>query len=185
MTKGFRVGVPYLATPEHRADWIRVDRLPGEHGLQQDAPATRQELERGTEALRLEPGDEEMLKALRRGGCLGSHELKQQPFEALDGQVGQHHFGEMRLEVAQAKAERIISEDLGGLGWPETDLAWRRKRDPGKVRIVRRLRKETTLSVKAMAARLHVGTPGSASVRLLAARSKTPPGTLSQGCLGI
>jgi len=33
----------YLAAPEHRPNWIRVDRLLGEHGIQQDAAAGRQE----------------------------------------------------------------------------------------------------------------------------------------------
>lgn len=175
----------YLAAPEHRPRWVRVDRLLGEHGLQVDTPAARQELERRTEARRLEPGDEPALKARRRGWCLGSAEFKQQKLEELDGQVGQHHFGELRLEVAQAKAERIISEELCGLGWQEAELASRRKRDPGKVRMALRLRKETTLSVKEIAERLHLGTPASASVCLLAARSQTPSGTLSQGWLGI
>ena len=158
----------YLAAPEHRPNWIRVDRLLGEHGLQQDTAAARQEFELRTEARRLEVGDQEALKALRRGWCLGSEQFKQQKLEELDGQVGQHHFGQMRLEVAQAKAERIITEALGQFGWQETDLVSRRKRDPGKLQIAVRLRKETTLSVKQIAARLHLGTPASASVCLLA-----------------
>src|SRR5438132_818869 len=33
----------YLAAPEHRPGWIRVDRLLGEHGIQQDSAAGRQE----------------------------------------------------------------------------------------------------------------------------------------------
>jgi putative transposase len=159
----------YLASPAHRPGWMRVDRLLGEHGLPEDSPAARQEFERRTEAQRLEPGDEEGLKALRRGWCLGSEEFKRKKLEALDGQVGQHHFGEMRLEVAQAKAERIIGEELCRLGWQETDLVSRRKRDPGKLEIAVRLRQETTLAVKEIAARLQMGTPASASVCLLAA----------------
>jgi hypothetical protein len=47
--------------------------------------------------------------------------------------VGQHHFGKMRLEAARAKPERIISEKLPHLGWQETRLASRRKRDPCKL----------------------------------------------------
>jgi len=35
----------YLAAPE-RPVWVRVDRLLGEHGLQQDSPAAREEFER-------------------------------------------------------------------------------------------------------------------------------------------
>src|SRR6266571_2599787 len=33
----------YLAAPEHRPAWIRVDRLLGEHGLQPDTPIARQQ----------------------------------------------------------------------------------------------------------------------------------------------
>jgi hypothetical protein len=29
----------YLATPEHRHRWLRVDRLKAEHGIRQDAPS--------------------------------------------------------------------------------------------------------------------------------------------------
>ena len=159
----------YLAAPEHRPQWIRVDRLRGEHGLQQDTAVARQEFERRTEARRLQPGDEAALKALRRGWCLGSEEFKQQKLEELDGQVGEHHFGQMKLEVAEAKAERLVREELGRLGWQEVDLVSHRKRDPRKIRIAVRLRQQTTLSVKQIAARLHLGSPASASLCLLAA----------------
>jgi len=81
----------------------------------------------------------------------------------------------------QAKAERIINEELRRLGWQESDLATRRKRDPGKLAIGLRLRKETTLSVKQIAARLGLGTAGSASVCLLAATRQTTSGTAIQG----
>ena len=157
-----------------------MDRLLGEHGLQQDTPEARQEFERRTEARRLGPGDPQALQSLRRGWCLGSEEFKQQKLEDLDGQVGQHHFGQMRLEVAQAKAERIITEELRRLGWQEAQLESRRKRDPAKLAIAMRLRKETTLSVKEIAARLHLGTPGSASVCLLAALRKSIAGLRAQ-----
>jgi hypothetical protein len=150
-----------------------------------DSPASRQEFERRTEARRLAPGQEESLKALRRGWCLGSEEFKEQKLEAIDGQVRQHHFGQMRLELAQAKAERIISEELRRLNWPEAQLALRRKRDPAKLEIAVRLRRETTLSVKEIAARLHLGTPASASLCLLAALKKANAGATTQGWLGI
>src|ERR1041385_378774 len=65
----------------------------------------------------------------------------------------------MRLEVALAKAERIIGDELRRLGWQEADLASRRKRDPEKLQMALRLRKETTLSVETIAARLQLGTP--------------------------
>lgn len=175
----------YLAAPEHRPQWIRVDRLLGEHGLQQDSVVARQEFERRTEARRLEPADEEANRALRRGWCLGSGDFKQQKLEEVDGQVGQHHFGHMRLELAQAKAERIIGQELDRLGWQEADLLSRRKRDPRKLELAVRLRQETTLSVKQIAQRLHLGTPASASVCLLAARRTSSSGSPTQIRLGI
>jgi len=45
-------------------------------------------------------------------------------------------------------------------------LAARRKGDPLKLRIAARLRRETTLSIKAIAIRVHLGTSKSANARL-------------------
>src|SRR5436305_187226 len=47
----------YLAAAEHRPRWIRVDRLLGEHGIQQDTVAGRLEFERHMERRRLEETD--------------------------------------------------------------------------------------------------------------------------------
>jgi putative transposase len=49
----------YLAAREHRPQWLRVDRLLGEHGIQQDTPAGRQQFERQMERRRLEEVDPE------------------------------------------------------------------------------------------------------------------------------
>lgn len=164
----------YLAAPQHRPGWMRVDRLLGEHGLQRDSAQTRQEFERRMEAERLQPGDDEGFRALRRGWCLGSAEFKKQKLEEIDGHVGEHHAGSLRLETAEVRAERIIEEELRRLGWQETDLKTRRRHDPGKVQIAVRLRRETTLSVKRIAQRLHFGTPKSASFRLLTVMRNHP-----------
>jgi putative transposase len=157
----------YLAAPQHRPRWVRVDRLLGEHGLTQDSSAARAQFEHRMEARRLEVGDEENLKALRRGWCLGSEQFKNEKLEQIEGKVGEHHFGKLRLETAQAKSERIIAEEMERLGWKQADLLSRRKHDPGKIQLAVRLRKETTLSVRQIAERLHLGTPKSASFRLL------------------
>ena len=119
------------------------------------------------EAARLQPGDEEGLRALRRGWCLGSPECKKQKLEEIDGQGGEHHLGSLRLETAEVRAERIIGEELRRLRWEQADLVSRRKQDPGKVQIALPLRRETTRSVKQIVQRLHFGTPKSASFRLL------------------
>jgi len=80
--------------------------------------------------------------------------------------VGEHHSGELRRATAEAKAERIVAEELSRLGWQASDLATRRKSDPGKLKLAVRLRTETTLSIKAIAKRIGLGTSWSANVRL-------------------
>jgi putative transposase len=148
----------YLAAPEHRPSWVRVDRLLGEHGIQQDSAAGRLEFEQRMEARRLEELDEAELKKLRRGWCLGSDEFRGKMLEFMEAKLGENHSGELRRETAEQKAERIIAEELARLKWTESDLSSRLKSDPGKLAVAARLRKETTLPLKWIAARVQIGT---------------------------
>jgi len=148
----------YLAAPEHRPGWIRVDRLLGEHGIQQDTSIGRQEFERHMEARRAEETDEAALKPFRRGWCLGSEEFRQKMLGLMEGKLGENHSGELHRETAEQKASRIISEEMSRLGWKETDLVSRLKNHPDKLVIATRVRKETTLSIRWIAARLQMGT---------------------------
>ena len=77
-----------------------------------------------------------------------------------------HHAGALRRESAEAKAERIIAGELKRLGWKQGELARRHKSDPAKIALAARLRRETTLTIKAIAARLHLGSWKSAATRL-------------------
>jgi thioesterase domain-containing protein len=86
--------------------------------------------------------------------------------ERMDRQLGNHHSGQLRQESAEAKAEQIVEEELDRLGWKELDLTSRRKSDPGKLALAARLRTETTLSIKSIAARVHLGSSKSANVKL-------------------
>ena len=81
----------------------------------------------------------------------------------MEGKLGEHHSGELHRESAEAKAERIIAEELQRLGWQEADLGVRRKNDAGKLALAARLRRETTLSTKAIAARVHLGSSKAAN----------------------
>ena len=165
----------YLAAPEHRPGWLRVDRLLGEHGIGQDTAVGRQEFERQMEARRLAEEDEEALKALRRGWCLGSPEFRRKMLDLMEGKLGENHAGELHRETAEQKASRIIGEELARRGWLETDLAARPRSDPGKLAIAARLRRETTLPVKWIAARVKIGTTkGAKSVRHRLAHARTP-----------
>jgi hypothetical protein len=90
----------------------------------------------------------------------------------MAGGLGQHRAGELRLETAQARAERLVAEDLRRLGWGAEDLVRRPKNDPGKLAIAVRLRRETTLTIKAITTRVHLGTYNTANARLHRAMKK-------------
>jgi putative transposase len=156
----------YVAAREHRPGWVRVDRLLGEHGIQRDTAAGRQEFERRMEARRCEETDEEALKIFRRGWVLGSEEFRRELLEKMEGKLGEHHAGALHLETALARADRIVEEELRRLGWAPADLATRRKNDLNKLAIAARLRKETTLTIKNIAAKVHLGTSKSANARI-------------------
>jgi REP element-mobilizing transposase RayT len=156
----------YLAAPAHRPGWMRVDRLLGEHGIRADHAEGRQEFERRMEARRREETDEEALKVFRRGWCCGGEAFRREMLDRMEGKLGESHSGELRRESAEVRAARIVKEELQRLGWREEELVTRRKGDPGKMAMAARLRKETTLTIKSIAARLHLGTSQSANIRL-------------------
>ena len=156
----------YFAAKEHRPGWIRVYRLLGEHRIQEDAAAGRQEFERRMEARRMQAEDDEQLKPIRRGWCLGSPEFRARMLEQLDQGGGDKLTAEIRRESAVSKAERIVAEELTRLGWKEEDLERRRKNDPGKLAIAARLRKETVLTIRSISAFLHLGSYNTAATNL-------------------
>jgi hypothetical protein len=76
---------------------------------------------------------------------------------------GEHHCGEPHRASAQAEAERITAEELQGQTWQEADLLARRKSDAVTLEMAARLRRETTLSIKLIAARMHLGSSKAAN----------------------
>jgi putative transposase len=156
----------YLSAREHRPSWMRVDRLLGEHGIQADRAAGRDAFEVRMEARRSEKIEEESLKALQQGWCLGSEAFRDQMLALMDDRLGESHSGELRRENANAKADRILKEELRRRGWQEIELEERRKNDPEKLEIAARLRKETTLTVKEIARRVNLGSSKSANANL-------------------
>jgi hypothetical protein len=143
-----------------------VDRLLGEHGIQRDTALSRQEFEGRMEKQRAEEADPDVLEILRSGWCLGSQSFQKEMLRRMEGSLGGHHAGELHRQCADARAERIIAEELQRNGWREEELLARRKNDPAKLRAAARLRQETTLPIKAIAARLQLGTSKSANATL-------------------
>jgi len=67
---------------------------------------------------------------------------------------------------AREPAGRTMAEERSRLGWADSDLASRRESDPAKLKLAAWLRVETTLSIKAIAHRVHLGSSRSANIRL-------------------
>jgi hypothetical protein len=62
------------------------------------------------ERRRLEETDPEALKALRRGWCLASGGFRRELLLRMEGELREHHTGELHRAEAEAKAKRIIAE---------------------------------------------------------------------------
>jgi REP element-mobilizing transposase RayT len=146
----------YLKPAGQRPPWLRVDRLLGEKGIARDSAAGRKELARQMERRRQEETASEY-HTVRQGWCLGSEEFRQELLAAAAEQVGASHYGAERQETGELKAERLVRQEIRRRGWKEQDLPALPKGHKGKVALARRLRQETTMSLKWIAQRLHMG----------------------------
>ena len=146
----------YLKAPGRRLPWLRVERLLGEHGIARDSAAGRREFERRME-LRRSQEDGQEFKPLLRGWCLGDKRFRKELLAQMNQKAGPEHYGEEIRESAEAKAERVVQEELRKLKWEEAELGERRKGDPKKIRMALRLRRETTMTHAWIAERLHMG----------------------------
>ena len=147
----------YLKVPNRRWPWLQVDRLLGEMRLPKESPVVRREFERAMEDRRRQEGDGSQWAPIRRGWFFGDKSLKEELLAKASERLGAQHHGTQRQETEEAKAERLVREELATLGWDEGELTRRRKGDPEKVRIARRLRHETTMTLAWIAQRLGMG----------------------------
>jgi hypothetical protein len=70
------------------------------------------------------------------------------------------------MSLANGKVERIIREELKRLRWTERELKLAAKSDPAKLALAARVRRETTLALGCLAARVHLGRRKSFSAKL-------------------
>jgi REP element-mobilizing transposase RayT len=155
----------YLRGPGQRAPWLRVDRLLGEAGIKADSAAGRREFARRMESVRLAEMTGEYGR-IRRGWCYGEEAFRRGLLQQAGRQMGENHYGEERRESAEDKAARLVELGLKEAGWKPGDLALRRKGDPVKLALARRLRRETTMPLKWICERLAMGSWKSANRRL-------------------
>ena len=71
--------------------------------------------------------------------------------------MGEHHYGSERAESTEAKAGRIVAEELKRAGWTEAQLPLKPKGDPVKLAMATRLRQETTVTLKWISQQLAMG----------------------------
>jgi putative transposase len=151
----------YLKRTGRRLSWLRVGRLLGEMGIPRDSAAGRKEFERRIETRRIETrrrkGKAEEWKRMRRGWCLGDKKFRKELLAEMAERVGESHYGEERQESGEAKAERIVEEEMRRRRWTEKDLVERRKGDPEKIKIALRLRRESIMTLKWIARQLAMG----------------------------
>ncbi len=146
----------YLGAPSQRPAWLRVGRLLGEHGIPRDSVAGRRQFAMRMEQRRAQETQTDY-RQLRRGWCLGEEGFRKELLSAASERLGPTHYGSERRESDEEKARRILAAELKELGWNWDELAQRRKGDKGKVTMARRLRKETTMSLKWIAENLEMG----------------------------
>ena len=147
----------YLAQPAQRPSWLRVDRLLGEWGIPKDSLAGRAQLAGLMEGRRRQEG----IGAYEpQGWYLGSEAFRDELLAQVEHQAGPRHVGEEICQSAQAKAERIVSEELEALRWSSLDLERHRKGDPAKLKIAERLRHQTSMTLDWIAQRLRMGSAG-------------------------
>ncbi|HEU0038288.1 MAG TPA: hypothetical protein VFR76_03345 [Verrucomicrobiae bacterium] len=108
--------------------------------------------------LRRREDEPEQWKAVRRGWLSWRRAFRKELLAQMAERAGPFHYGEELMESAEEKAQWIVPQEMGRLGWKEGDLEQHRKGNQRKVKIARRLRRETTMTMKWIADRLKMGT---------------------------
>jgi hypothetical protein len=128
--------------------------------LQPIFPRARNEESRQTLALAAggkSVGENGYRKKLRRGWCWGAKDLREELLEMIGQKQGQQQYGAELKESEEQKAERLLGEILGAMGWRKEDLNHRTKGGMRKTRMATRLRSETVKRWKWIAKRLEMG----------------------------
>ena len=149
----------YLKRASQRPQWLRVDRVLGEWGIQEDNAAGRRQFQAGMEERQRQEMSQENpeWKPIRRGWYWGPKDFREELLERIGDKKGAQHHGEELRESDEQKARRLIADMLGKLGWTEKDLGRRPKGDGKKAKMAARLRTETTMTWQWIAEQLAMG----------------------------
>jgi REP element-mobilizing transposase RayT len=148
---------PLYVSVKRRPPWLRVDRLLGEHGIQEDSAKGRIEFQRRMEQRRSEGESPETLAFLRRGWRLGAADFLQRLTEKLGRRGQSHELARERRETDTERADQIVRQGLQEVGWSEADLDHHPKGHPHKTALAQKLRRETPMTRDWIAKRLRIG----------------------------
>lgn len=153
----------YLKEASARPAWLRTERLLGEWGIPMDTAAGRAQFARAMEARRQSEQAETAAELPPCGWCIGSEAFRQELLLQMTQLPTRRYGGPEWQETAEKKARRILTEELERRSLDEEELKRRRKSDPQKLAIARRLRSETTMTLAWIAQNLKMGVAGSLS----------------------
>jgi hypothetical protein len=162
---------PAYLHPRLRPDWLRLDRVLGEHGVQLDSPKGRREFSRRMQQLCLSAQIVEAVSLLR-GWKIGAEDFADWLAEKLARRGRRGERASERRETDEALAERLVRQSLRKLRWSEKDLKDRKKSDPHKLGIARQLREQTPMSRQWIATRLNMGSASYLSALLGSVNNK-------------
>ncbi len=127
----------YMGRRRSRPEWLRCDRMLGEHGFVKETRRSRLELSRRLEAMRLEKAGKNDEEAIRRGWIYGAEDFLARLLDRFEKEPGPSHRAAERNRTDEEIAERMVRAGLKELGWGELELRSRRKGDAGKVALAR------------------------------------------------
>lgn len=153
----------YVAAAGARPPWLETTVVLGELGFQDRAAGRRRYAERLETRAKVIP-DDGQLKVLRSGWLIGGEAFRDQVLDWLEQRSSMARRQLRREETdedhGQRHAERLIAESLRALELEEEQLLELRKGDWRKRAIAHRVRSQTSVSLRWLAARLRMGSEG-------------------------
>jgi putative transposase len=155
---------PHYVRRNSRPAWLAVDAVLGELGLRDDG-AGRLAYAQGMRDRALAtalPGAAEALKELRQQWCLGGESFRERMLRLVDGAMEKLRWRKgtdapVQRSHDEAEAENLVAAGLARLGLTNEELPRLKKSDPRKMALAGFVRRETAVSNRWLAQRLHLG----------------------------
>lgn len=153
----------YIAKPSNRPPWLEVHAVLGEMGLR-DRDRDRRNYKLQMEVRAKESQDPDQFQSLREGWLLGGDEFRDRVLDLMEEQKSED-FRQLRREEAderhdQRHAEELITLCQQKIKLTNDELPTLRKGDWRKRILAHMVRRETSVSLKWIAVRLKMGSPG-------------------------